>query len=317
MLCPHCNRESDALFKFCLHCGKELAPKKAASEPRTAPKPVVRSKPAAKTAPAAEVSTPEEPAQVEQPQAQPVDQAQPAPEVQPEVVKVVEAAPATKDGLGRKQIGFLVSVHATDIQEAKRIPLFQGTTILGRTLGDITFPDDDLLSPEHIQIEVNDGQVTVSCMGSRNGTFLRILDPVQLQHGDIFRMGQQLLRYEDLSYVDLASAPLEEGTEVLGAPSGAKAWGRLTQVVTEELAGSSFLLTGDSVFLGRERGTFTFPGDRYISGTHASILRNEQGTWLKDVGSSNGTYFRISKPSVLAPGQFFLAGRQLFRLDLD
>jgi len=310
MLCPHCNRESDALFKFCLHCGKELAPKKAATEPRSAPKPLVRSKPAAKPAPAPSAPALEEPEAV-QPQPAPVH------EPQGETFQTMQPAPATRDGLGRQQIGFLVSVHATDIQEAKRIPLYMGTTILGRATGDVVFPDDDLLSPEHLKLEVLDGNVTITCLGSRNGTFLRILDPVQLQHGDIFRMGQQLLRYEDLTLVDSVTAPQEDGTEVLGAPCGGKAWGRLTQVVTEELAGSSFLLAGDNVFLGRERGTFTFPGDRYISGTHASILRNEQGTWLKDVGSSNGTYFRISTPSALAPGQFFLAGRQLFRLDLD
>ncbi len=308
MLCPHCNRESDALFKFCLHCGKELAPRKAATEGRSAPKPVVKPRPVAKPAPA---PAPQPEPEAPQPR---IEQYDPAPQPQP-VARVM--APATKDALGRQQVGYLVSVHATDIQEAKRIPLFMGTTILGRTQGEVSFPDDDLLSPEHLKLEVDETQVTVTCLDSRNGTFIRIIDPIPLLHGDIFRMGQQLLKYEDLALLPSVELPGDQITEVLGTPAGIKAWGRLTQVVTEELAGSSFLLTGDSVFLGRERGAFTFPGDRYISGTHACIVKNETGTWLKDVGSSNGTYFRISTTTPLAPGQFFLAGRQLFRLDLE
>lgn len=316
MLCPHCNRESDALFKFCLHCGKELAPRKAPSEGKAAPKPVVKPRPVAKPAPApvAEPAMAAEPApQAAAPQA-PAAVYDQGPQYQPSTPVI---APATKDALGRQQIGFLVSVHATDIQEAKRIPLYMGTTVLGRTEGDVTFPDDDLLSPRHLKLDVEEDLVSITCLGSRNGTFIRIIDPVPLLHGDIFRMGQQLLRYEDMAVLPDVELPGDSETEVLGAPVGAKAWGRLTQVVTEGLAGSSFLLTGDSVFLGRERGAFTFPGDRYISGTHACIVKNETGTWLKDVGSSNGTYFRITSTTSLAPGQFFLAGRQLFRLDLE
>lgn len=310
MLCPHCNRESDALFKFCLHCGKELAPRKAPSEGKAAPKPVVRPRPVTKPSPS---PAPEPAPQQALAEAHaPVHEQ--APQYQPSTPVI---APATKDALGRQQIGFLVSVHATDIQEAKRIPLYLGTTILGRTEGEVTFPDDDLLSPQHLKLDVDQDQVAITCLGSRNGTFIRIIDPVPLLHGDIFRMGQQLLRYEDMGVLPAVELPGDVETEVLGAPVGAKAWGRLTQVVTEGLAGSSFLLTGDSVFLGRERGAFTFPGDRYISGTHACIVKNETGTWLKDVGSSNGTYFRITSTAPLAPGQFFLAGRQLFRLDLE
>ncbi len=310
MLCPHCSRESDALFKFCLHCGKELAPKKPAGEGRSVPKPVVKPKPVAKPLPAPEEAPPPEthdsgaaaPAQAQQ-------ALQPEPQI-PEAVVHLSAD-------GRRQIGFLVSVHATDIQEAKKIPLYEGMTILGRTSSDVSFPDDDLLSPDHVKIDVNGESVSITCLGSRNGTFIRIVDPVPLLHGDVFRMGQQLLKFEDLALLAGVVESQEESTEILGAPTGLKAWGRLSQVVTEGLTGSSFLLTGDSVFLGRERGTYTFPGDRYISGTHACVVKNETGTWLKDVGSSNGTYFRISATTALAPGQFFLAGRQLFRLELD
>lgn len=316
MLCPHCNRESDALFKFCLHCGKELVSRKSApandgkmaqvaqkpqpkpARPVTSDLPSTRIPPAEAPAPAPITASALEPVQAPE-QAQPLK----------------EPSVAASDG--RNQLGWLVSVHATDVSDSKRIPVYAGTTTLGRGQCDVVFADDDLLSPLHLALEVSADKALLTCLGSRNGTFVRLTDPVVLTHNQTFRMGQQLLRYEDLTVIDSFIPEPADGSTVLGSPAGAKAWGRLTQVVSESLSGSSFLLAGDSVFLGRERGTFTFPGDRYISGTHAVLIRKDDTTWLKDVGSSNGTYYRISGTIELAPGQFFLAGRQLFRLELE
>jgi predicted component of type VI protein secretion system len=142
-------------------------------------------------------------------------------------------------------------------------------------------------------------------------------DQERLEHGDMFRIGQQLLRFEELNALDPVVLCDDPQTQVLGSPAGPKAWGRLTQVVTEMQTGSSFLLANENVFLGRERGNITFPGDRYISGTHAVITRKSDGAYLRDVGSSNGTYIRIKGTLEVSSGQYFLAGRQLFKLHLE
>jgi pSer/pThr/pTyr-binding forkhead associated (FHA) protein len=41
-----------------------------------------------------------------------------------------------------------------------------------------------------------DGQVTLTDLGSKNGTFVRINDELTLEHGDHVFLGQQLLRVE-------------------------------------------------------------------------------------------------------------------------
>ena len=41
-----------------------------------------------------------------------------------------------------------------------------------------------------------DGQVTLTDLGSKNGTFVRITDESPLNHGDYVFLGQQLLRVE-------------------------------------------------------------------------------------------------------------------------
>ena len=74
----------------------------------------------------------------------------------------------------------------------------RGETItIGREGNDVNFLDDPFISGRHAQITMNaDGQVTLTDLGSKNGTFVRINDEAQLGHGDYVFLGQQLLRVE-------------------------------------------------------------------------------------------------------------------------
>ena len=62
---------------------------------------------------------------------------------------------------------------------------------LGREGNDLNFPDDPFISGIS-----PDGVFTVNDVGSKNGTFVRISDESQLEHGDYVFLGQQLLRVE-------------------------------------------------------------------------------------------------------------------------
>jgi pSer/pThr/pTyr-binding forkhead associated (FHA) protein/RNA polymerase subunit RPABC4/transcription elongation factor Spt4 len=67
---------------------------------------------------------------------------------------------------------------------------------LGRESNDINFPDDPFISGRHAQIQFAQGVLTVTDVGSRNGTFVRVVDEAVLKHGDYVFLGQQLLRVE-------------------------------------------------------------------------------------------------------------------------
>lgn len=68
---------------------------------------------------------------------------------------------------------------------------------IGREGNDVNFLDDPFISGRHASIEiVSDGQMTITDLGSKNGTFVRIADEIQLTHGDYVFLGQQLLRVE-------------------------------------------------------------------------------------------------------------------------
>jgi len=68
---------------------------------------------------------------------------------------------------------------------------------IGREGNDVNFLDDPFISGRHAQVSIaSDGQVTLTDLGSKNGTFVRISEEVALGSGDYVFLGQQLLRVE-------------------------------------------------------------------------------------------------------------------------
>jgi pSer/pThr/pTyr-binding forkhead associated (FHA) protein/RNA polymerase subunit RPABC4/transcription elongation factor Spt4 len=67
---------------------------------------------------------------------------------------------------------------------------------IGRENNDINFPDDPFISGRHAELKLAGGMLSVTDLGSRNGTFVRVYGERVLQHGDYVFLGQQLLRVE-------------------------------------------------------------------------------------------------------------------------
>lgn len=74
----------------------------------------------------------------------------------------------------------------------------RGDTItIGREGNDVNFLDDPFISGRHAQVAITtEGQMTLTDLGSKNGTFIRLGDETSLAHGDYVFLGQQLLRVE-------------------------------------------------------------------------------------------------------------------------
>ena len=72
----------------------------------------------------------------------------------------------------------------------------QGSVGIGREGNDINFPDDPFISGRHAEIRCEGGVLSVTDLGSRNGTFVRVTGEHVLKHGDYVFLGQQLLRVE-------------------------------------------------------------------------------------------------------------------------
>ncbi|TMQ10821.1 MAG: FHA domain-containing protein [Deltaproteobacteria bacterium] len=68
--------------------------------------------------------------------------------------------------------------------------------VLGREEGDLVFRDDAFLSRRHAAVTWDGKRAQITDLGSSNGTFVRLIGPTVLRHGDHVRMGDQLLRVE-------------------------------------------------------------------------------------------------------------------------
>ena len=187
-------------------------------------------------------------------------------------------------------------------------PLVEGENVIGRGLGPL-FDADGYLSPRHAEIVLNAAGSVVRDTGSLNGVYVKLTDEEELFDGDVFRIGQELLRFDEIA----PPVPLDDGTDVMGSPNPGY-WGRLALIVGRDQDGSAFPLFGDAVTLGRERGDILFPEDGYVSGQHARVSLRDGRFLLEDLNSSNGTFIRVRGERAIKAGAAILMGQQLFRI---
>lgn len=69
-------------------------------------------------------------------------------------------------------------------------------TGIGRVDGDIKFPHDGYMSSRHARILQRNGRFFLIDNNSRNGTFVKIHQEVELHGGDVVLIGKQLFRFE-------------------------------------------------------------------------------------------------------------------------
>ncbi|WP_437288501.1 FHA domain-containing protein [Sorangium sp. So ce406] len=197
-----------------------------------------------------------------------------------------------------------------DGTEAGSYTLPANPTTIGRDSGAI-FGGDSYLSPRHATFSIKGGRLFVKDESSLNGVYRRLRrdTPVQLENGDVFRIGQELVRLESL-----APAPATpDGVERLGSPSKGYV-ARLALIIGRDATGNAFPVPDTGLHLGRERGDILFPEDGYVSGLHCQISVQGGRLSLTDLGSSNGTFLRVLGETEITGGDILLMGQQLFRV---
>jgi pSer/pThr/pTyr-binding forkhead associated (FHA) protein len=198
-------------------------------------------------------------------------------------------------------------------QRGGHLPAPTTTTTVGRETGGI-FAGDSYLSPRHATFRAaGTGRAMVKDEASLNGVYKKLArdTPVELKPNDVFRIGQEIIRFEPLT--PQPASP--DGVERLGAPSKGYV-GRIALVIGREETGNAFPIPEAGVHLGRERGDILFPEDGYVSGLHCRLSWEGGRLLLTDLGSSNGTFVRIKEEVEIRSGDVLLMGQQLFRIGM-
>jgi hypothetical protein len=220
-------------------------------------------------------------------------------------------APAPAPAPVAAAAGARLTALRADGSEAGTYDVPLGATVVGRELGGI-FGGDSYLSPQHAALTMRDGKLFAKDAGSVNGTYVRLKRdaPELLTDGQMFRIGQEIIRFDALK-----AKPSVDGVEIMGSPSTGYV-GRISLVTGRELIGDAFPVPETGVHLGRERGHVLFPEDGYVSGLHCSVTKQGDTILLTDLGSSNGTFLRLAGERELHDGDVLLMGQQLFRVSL-
>jgi pSer/pThr/pTyr-binding forkhead associated (FHA) protein len=115
---------------------------------------------------------------------------------------------------------------------------------------------------------------------------------------------------------DAAPAPEAGGARTLffgamQAPNRAK----LILIKGEGMDGISYHLNATEHVAGREEGAILFPEDPLLSPRHATFFYEGSRLLVRDEGSANGVFVRMTKPVPLAAGSRFLVGEQLLQFE--
>ncbi len=249
----------------------------------------------------------------------------PAPAAQGPAVAQRAAAPAPASSLAPlAELGPTQQLHAQvvvihrDGSEGGVYALEEGQSDIGSRQGDIVLPDDPYLSPRHARIERRGDTFVLRDLESLNGVYIRLRDPVELTRGDMFLIGQQVLRFEVLPETERRVGPAKQhGVMVFGTPELPRL-ARVAQYTTEGLERDVHYLYRDETVFGREQADVVFAEDPFLSRRHAAITmdRDSMRFALRDLGSSNGTAIRCRTERALQHGDQFRLGRHLFRFDL-
>ena len=231
----------------------------------------------------------------------------PTPAAAPAPVTVIQTSAPTP---AARKPGLRASMHLLreDGSEGGTLHLEDGPVPFGRDYG-APFDTDFYLNPRHCAFTVAADGVRVDDLNPINGVYRKIEGSIELQHGDTFRVGQELLYYEDLPEPEV----LPDGTERMGSPNPGY-WGRISVLVEANRSCEAMPIVGAEFTVGRERGDLTFPTDGYVSSSHCRIVGDDSGVYLEDRGSSNGTYLRVRSGTVVPFGSLVLIGQQLFHI---
>jgi pSer/pThr/pTyr-binding forkhead associated (FHA) protein len=204
-------------------------------------------------------------------------------------------------------------------------PLNAGTYAIGRGEVDIRI-DDSFASRRHAQLEVTASSVTLTDVGSSNGTFIgeRRLEAnaaEQLADDATFKVANTeltLAKSQAAADATVVAAPQEtaepEGTQVMDANAGQQQDSEGTtideqaqlppdQEVQEPAIPSAshwelHRENGETIPLGfgectlgrKESANCVIADDSYVSGVHCRLIATEDRLEVTDLGSTNGTF---------------------------
>jgi hypothetical protein len=183
--------------------------------------------------------------------------------------------------------------------------------ILGRE-GAINLPGEVFCHPREAQVRYESEHVWLQDLQEGNGVFLRIKGPTELEIGDEFIVGDQLLAVERNPVAD--DAPDPHPTYFYSSPKWPSSF-RVVQLFQGGAKGACVVARGTSMMFGSMMGDFLFADDPLVSEQHCLVEEQAGAIILTDLESRSGVFVRIKGEQELVKGDEIMVGRTRLMLD--
>jgi hypothetical protein len=195
-------------------------------------------------------------------------------------------------------------------------PIHANGLNVGRAKNSADFPGLSSMAVRHMKFSYDRTTLTVEDLGSLNGIYVRVLQPVELIDGMRFRIGGQTLEFHQADpFEALPPTVADDGEEYCSRDLEPLAY--IDLIRPNGRPGLRFPITKlDATVLGREgpNAHIALTNDNSVSASHAQIRREDGKFYLEDLKSRNGTFVHVLGSSAVKSGDVILAGRVLFRV---
>jgi hypothetical protein len=232
-----------------------------------------------------------------------------APSSGPSVSKLVGKPPPNKEQ--QKARFKLVVQRSLEGGPAFYEPLGDAA-ILGAD-GAIAIVNEKFCHPREAQIRWVKGRVWLHDLEHGNGVFLRIRQPVELEIGDEFIVGDQLLTIE--RNPDPNDGPGDGPTYFYSSPKWPSSF-RVVQIFEGGAKGACVVARGTTMQIGSAIGDFVFTADPLVDDQHCLVEEQAGAILLTDLESRTGVFVRIKGEQELVQGDEVMVGRTRMALEI-
>ena len=180
--------------------------------------------------------------------------------------------------------------------------------------GEVNLPGERFCHPREAQVSFREGRLWLEDLEGGNGIFLRIRTPVELDFGDEFLIGDQLLRVERNPVSD--DGPDPAPTYFYSSPKWPSSF-RVVQIFEGGALGCAVVARGNTLQVGSAIGDLIFPDDPLMADQHCVIEEQAGTVMLTDLATRTGVFVRIRGEQELLSGDELLVGRTRLLVELN
>ncbi len=241
-------------------------------------------------------------------------------EIQKLATKKEDVAPATKslssppkalEDVARK-VRFRLLVQRSLPSGPNAYEPVGDTAVLG-SKGEIALPNEPFCHAQEARLRWVAGRVWLDDLEHGNGVFLRIRQPVELEIGDEFIVGDQLLTIE--RNPEPNDGPGDGPTYFYSSPKWSSSF-RVVQLFEGGAKGGCVVARGTTLQIGSTIGDFVFTADPLVDDQHCLVEEQAGAILLTDLDSRSGVFVRIKGEQELVAGDEILVGRTRLALEI-